>query len=85
MFANLTWSSGLIADGTGSELARAVGHPDVFSAKYVICHMPMPYSIVHFPYSIYLRRQYRHDAQVCCATKATVERRCYGRITKTVK
>lgn len=39
MFANLSWSSGLIADGTGSELARAVGHPDVLSAQYDICHM----------------------------------------------
>lgn len=76
MFANLSWSSGLIADGTGSELARAVGHPDVFSAP-AICHVPyaichIPYFIFHIPYTCIGNNH--HKAQICCATKATVER-----------
>lgn len=80
MFANLSWSSGLIADGTGSELARAVGHPDVFSAPYVMCHMP--YAICHIPYSIYLHRQYHHERTSPLRHKGhRRERRCYGGIT----
>lgn len=72
MLANLSWSSGLIADGTGSELARAVWHPDVCSLRhmsYAMCH-----TVFHIPYSIYLHTQYHHEARVWCATKATVKR-----------
>lgn len=83
MFADLTWSSGLIADGTGSELARVVGYPDVLSAPHGICHTGIPYSI-DSPYTcignIIMRGtgSLRHKGH-------RSERRCYGGMMETVK
>lgn len=53
MLANLHWSSGPFADGTGSELARATGGPLASRVWSLRRHMPysLPYSL---PYTMYL-------------------------------